>query len=152
MHLFCIIDLLVHDYTAYANLCQRGMVSANVSKSDMVVEYSFCVLVFSFQVLVFSSKFHCVFYVGCQVGAFCVCKHSKVHPVSAHCKCCRSCDQCCCSCVFRWCSFKYRSGCSSPLYQSFFFPFEVICSISHCYSMHDCEDSIDMQQRTIAEC
>lgn len=65
-------------------------------------------------------RIHCVFYVGCQVGAFCVCEHSEIHPVSAHCKCCCSCDQCRCSCVFWWCSSEYRAGFSSPLYQSFF--------------------------------
>lgn len=119
MHLFCTIDLLVHNYTAYADLCQPDMVVQMFPRVIWWLDILF-VLSFFLQVLVFSLSSHRVFYVGCQVGPFCVCKHSEIHPVSAHCKCCCSCDQCRCSCVFWWCSFKYRAGFSSSLFQSFF--------------------------------
>ena len=47
---------------------------------------------------------------GCEMGTFCLCKHSEIYPVPADSQCCSSYNKHC-SCSFLWkCSFKYSAG------------------------------------------
>ena len=55
LHLFCTIDLLVHNYTAYADLCQPDMVVQMFPRVIWWLDILF-VLSFFLQVLVFSLR------------------------------------------------------------------------------------------------
>lgn len=47
---------------------------------------------------------------GCEMGTFCLCKHSEIYPVPADGQCCSSYNKRC-SCNFLWkCSFKCSAG------------------------------------------